>query len=91
MQKLKKARYSKMFPEVDIQRNTKTSLHMKGKGTSPFNIETGKFLVGKYEGKSFDEIFKIDPGFIFREVYYWSSVWTVDHQAAFILWTKTLK
>ena len=69
MQKLKKAKYSKMFPEVDIQRNTKASLHMKGKGTSPFDIQTGKFLVGKYKGRSFDELFKMDPGFIFRKVY----------------------
>ncbi len=84
---------SHIFPEISVAKRGPRFLekHPLSPGIHPFNIQTGELLIGDYEGKTLDEVLKEDPGYLFRMSYYWSSIWSVDHKAAFIHWTRLLE
>lgn len=84
---------SHIFPDISTVKKGSGFLikHPNSSATAPFNIQTGELLVGDYKGKTLDEVFNQDPGYLFRMSYYWSSVWSVDHKAAFIHWTRLIE
>jgi hypothetical protein len=78
---------SELFPSVDIRKQSNKSPRAY---KDPFQIPSTILNIGDYRGKTFDEIFEIDPGYLFRFSYYWSNAWTEDHKALFLLWTRSL-
>jgi hypothetical protein len=84
---------SNLFPDISTAKRGPGFLikHPSSSATAPFNIQTGELTLGDYEGKTLDQVFKEDPGYLFRMSYYWSSVWSVDHKAAFLYWTRLIE
>lgn len=56
----------------------------------PFNPYTGILLIGDYEGKSFDQVLKQDPGYLLRMVMYHGAFWRPELRQSFEYWTRVL-
>lgn len=56
----------------------------------PFNPVTGVLTIGDYKGKSFDEVFEIDPGYILRMVMYHGLKWKPELRQSFDYWTRII-
>jgi hypothetical protein len=84
---------SHIFPDITITKRGPKFLekYPESPYVHPFNIETGELLAGDYKGKTLDEVFDQDPGYLLRMSYYWSSIWSVDHKAAFLHWTRLIE
>ena len=84
---------SNIFPDISTAKRGLGFLakYPDTSAKNPFNIQTGELLVGDYKGRTLDQVFKEDPGYLFRMSYYWSSVWSVDHRAAFLYWTRVIE
>ena len=53
------------------------------KRIEPFNVVTGVLTYGDYEGKTFDEVLKIDPGYLLRMAMYHGYKWKPELRQAF--------
>lgn len=83
---------SKLFPEANILKPSKNYIaRCRSNQLTPFDLDTGKLTSGDYKGKTLDEIFEIDPAYIFRMSYYLSNHWEPLHQLHFIKWTLELR
>lgn len=80
----------KMFPEDSVLQKTRKHIKdVKREGLArPFDLETGVFIAGDFSGKTLDEVYKIDPFYIIRMVYYNSMVWDPLHKLFFVRWTS---
>jgi hypothetical protein len=87
---------SDLFPDIDIFCYSPLKPYInnwptaQANLTNPFDIQTGTVLVGEHKGKTLDELFRENPGYVMRWLYYWNRVWPNDHKAAFLYWTKNI-
>lgn len=83
---------SLLFPDIITSKrgHHHKTLHPNSISEDPFDIQTGVLKVGLFKGSTLDEVFKENPGYLIRMSYYWSSVWSVEHKAAFLYWSKLL-
>jgi hypothetical protein len=92
MSKKSKKYQSALFPDISTtyRSNTYPERFPETPYITPFDLQTGVLTAGVHAGKTLDDVFRLDPGYVMRFVYYWHAVWSRDHQAAFIYWTRNI-